>query len=167
MTSSPTAPQTRKEERRSGHPRIPDQVRYYLFPVESHWNTHGLILLTKLFSCFSFFIGKKDGGSKSTGMEPSNFHAKNSKSNTRSIDSYLSGGKGKRSSQYGESGSISPKQPPRRSTRHKKKTGQNEIITIDSSDDGIDSSDDDEVSGLLWKYCHIPCVSVCNLSTDL
>jgi len=89
--------------------------------------------------------GKKDGGSKSTGMEPSNFHAKNSKSNTRSIDSYLSGGKGKRSSQYGESGSISPKQPPRRSTRHKKKTGQNEIITIDSSDDGIDSSDDDEM----------------------
>ena len=87
-------------------------------------------------------------------MEPSNFHAKNSKSNTRSIDSYLSGGKGKRSSQYGESGSISPKQPPRRSTRHKKRTGQNEIITIDSSDDGIDSSDDDEVSGLLWKLYH-------------
>ena len=75
------------------------------------------------------------------------------------MDSYLSGGKGKRSSQYGESGSISPKQPPRRSTRHKKKTGRNEIITIDSSDDGIDSSDDDEVSGL-WNLSNTMRVSL-------
>eukprot|EP00563_Minutocellus_polymorphus_P004411 CAMPEP_0181044106 /NCGR_PEP_ID=MMETSP1070-20121207/13080_1 /TAXON_ID=265543 /ORGANISM="Minutocellus polymorphus, Strain NH13" /LENGTH=1161 /DNA_ID=CAMNT_0023122511 /DNA_START=127 /DNA_END=3612 /DNA_ORIENTATION=+ len=91
--------------------------------------------------------GKKDGGSKSTGIEPSNFHAKKSKLNTRSMESYLSGGKSKRSSQYGESGSISPKQPPRRSKRYKK-THQNDVITIedDSSDhDDSDSSDDDDM----------------------
>ena len=29
MTSSPTAPQTRKKKRRSEHPRISDQVRYH------------------------------------------------------------------------------------------------------------------------------------------
>ena len=156
----------RKEE--ADTPEFPircDTLNFLL----SRTGTHGcLILLTKIFSCFSLFIGKKDGGSKSTGIEPSNFHAKQPKSNTRSMDSYLSGGKGKRSSQYGESGSISPKQPPRRSTRHKKKTGRNEIITIDSSDDEIDSSDDDEVSGLLWKLSYHACQSaICQLTYEL
>lgn len=61
--------------------------------------------------------GKKTGQSKSNGIDPSGFHAKKSKSSSRTLESYLlaSDKKSKMASPYGTSGSISPK---KQSTPH-------------------------------------------------
>ena len=87
--------------------------------------------------------GKKGGQSKSKGIDPSGFHAKKSKSNSRTLESYVnSGGRSKKASQYGGIGSISPRKHPSRRSKRKRK---NEVITIDdsSSDDDAALSDDE------------------------